>query len=107
MCFKVLSRLFPFKRGLVHAYWAPNAWAVYAGIDKILTILFKYTGKLKNIKTGSMTGGLVQEEVFTILPTPTPLVTFIITFVSMLVNNLSTIFILYLIIYMILLLIFV
>ncbi|XP_014207617.1 probable dolichyl pyrophosphate Glc1Man9GlcNAc2 alpha-1,3-glucosyltransferase [Copidosoma floridanum] len=80
---QVLSRLFPFKRGLVHSYWAANAWALYAGVDKILSVIWKKAGWLDNIKVASMTGGLVQEESFTVLPTPTPLVTFLITFVMM------------------------
>ncbi|KAM9333447.1 dolichyl pyrophosphate Glc1Man9GlcNAc2 alpha-1,3-glucosyltransferase [Pholidichthys leucotaenia] len=83
---QVLSRLFPFKRGLCHAYWAPNIWALYNLLDKALTAVGVRLQLLQeaNLPQASMTGGLVQEFQHAVLPSVSPSVTLVCTVISIL-----------------------
>lgn len=93
---QLLARLFPFARGLTHAYWAPNIWAAYSFIDRVLIKLYYIPvfgsvietfapnlteGYLssKLLDSTSMTRGLVGEVEFLILPNIEPWVTFALT----------------------------
>ena len=79
----IKDRLFPFRRGLSHAYWAPNVWAIYNTVDLALAAVLKRMGGLKG-GGPALTGGLVAEISHQVLPSITPLVTFVLTAASML-----------------------
>ncbi|KAF2074611.1 hypothetical protein CYY_004081 [Polysphondylium violaceum] len=79
---QLLSRLFPFGRGLSHAYWAPNFWSLYNFADRLA--LFLGLVSKDNIKyTGNLTSGLVgsESQSHVILPQITPPITLLITIV--------------------------
>ncbi|KAF4036356.1 ALG6/ALG8 glycosyltransferase family protein [Phytophthora infestans] len=77
---QIVSRLFPVQRGLCHAYWAPNFWALYAFLDKVLVTL-GFPASTEGIAL--MSGGLVQEASFAVLPTVSPLACAVLTFAMM------------------------
>ncbi|KAJ7499028.1 glycosyltransferase family 57 protein [Mycena latifolia] len=81
---QVLIRLFPFTRGLNHAYWAPNAWALVTAADRVLLRYVNRTGVDVAINisgVASTSRGLVGDTVFAVLPNIKPSHTFIITLV--------------------------
>jgi len=68
----MLGRLFPFGRGLLHAYWAPNFWALYAGADKLFVLLVQKLYRMPHMREGNLARGLVGVQDFAILPNITP-----------------------------------
>ncbi|EAR96049.2 dolichyl pyrophosphate Glc1Man9GlcNAc2 alpha-1,3-glucosyltransferase-like protein, putative (macronuclear) [Tetrahymena thermophila SB210] len=72
---QILSRMFPFQRGLVHAYWAPNFWALYCFADKVLSTLARKLLKIPISSKSTLTSGVVQVTQFDILPEIKPIYT--------------------------------
>ena len=66
---QLISRLFPFSRGLCHAYWAPNIWALYSFLDRVLIKVAPRLGlRVNQDATQSVTRGLVGDTSFAVLP---------------------------------------
>ncbi|KAK0621335.1 dolichyl glycosyltransferase [Bombardia bombarda] len=77
---QILSRLFPFSRGLCHAYWAPNVWAIYSFLDRVLIVLAPRAGlAVRADALQSVTRGLVGDTAFAVLPDIAPRVCFALT----------------------------
>ncbi|VDM61799.1 unnamed protein product [Angiostrongylus costaricensis] len=69
---QILSRLFPISRGLTHAYWAPNFWAIYNVIDLFLyRVLSIWWPDLFSAPT--YCSGIVQVYNHSVLPSITSL----------------------------------
>lgn len=83
---QLAGRLFPFKRGLTHSYWAANFWALYSFADRIMIVLVSKTplGQYFNLSLdtaalSATTRGLVGDTAFGVLPTITAQHTLLIT----------------------------
>jgi alpha-1,3-glucosyltransferase len=88
---QIISRLFPFGRGLVHAYWAPNFWAIYCITDKVLSKLLhaipsskSYLSLQNDTKESgySSTSGLVGNFRFDVLPSVEPAICLLLMLVA-------------------------
>eukprot|EP00434_Breviolum_minutum_P022783 symbB.v1.2.020099.t1/scaffold1638.1/size107986/4 len=72
---QLLRRLFPFGRGLTHAYWAPNAWAFYNTLDRVLAKVLRVSG-------GGSTAGFAEVYESAVLWTVPPKATFVLTLLA-------------------------
>ncbi|KAJ2743718.1 glycosyl transferase [Coemansia sp. BCRC 34301] len=83
---QLAARLFPFKRGLCHAYWAPNFWALYAFADRLLIFASRRVPALAaaiNMSgLASSTRGRVGDTSFAVLPDIPPIATFVATLLA-------------------------
>lgn len=80
---QVIHRMFPFGRGLCHAYWAPNFWVFYIILDKILAFALRKLGFTVQTPSASFTGGLVGDSSpFSFLPRITPVATFVMVLLA-------------------------
>ncbi|EIN10737.1 glycosyltransferase family 57 protein [Punctularia strigosozonata HHB-11173 SS5] len=79
---QLLSRLFPFTRGLNHAYWAPNFWSLVTATDRVLLKVAQRLGSnaiVNETGVASTSRGLVGDTVFAVIPNVKPVHTFAIT----------------------------
>lgn len=59
------------RRGLVHAYWAPNVWALYLFLDRVLLAGLKAAGFVGSSEAeGSTTGESRNDKQVSCLTTP-------------------------------------
>lgn len=68
----LLKQLFPFKRGLCHAYWAPNIWALYNLVDRLIFQALHRIGVLMHHPHQSLTRGMIADTTHMVLPNITP-----------------------------------
>uniref|UniRef100_A0A7S1AES7 Alpha-1,3-glucosyltransferase n=1 Tax=Noctiluca scintillans TaxID=2966 RepID=A0A7S1AES7_NOCSC len=67
---QTVSRLFPFGRGLTHAYWAPNVWALYNTADRGLA-KFGFGAQNGHSSTGGFAEVYESSVLWTIPPKAT------------------------------------
>jgi len=78
----VAGRLFPFGRGLSHAYWAPNAWALYNAADKVAAKALRVPSPVAHLARGMTGHGGTGAATHVALPAVSPRVTFFLTFAA-------------------------
>eukprot|EP00299_Pterocystis_sp_00344_P019221 c9558_g1_i1.p1 GENE.c9558_g1_i1~~c9558_g1_i1.p1 ORF type:complete len:301 (-),score=81.34 c9558_g1_i1:28-930(-) len=79
----VIERLFPFGRGLCHAYWAPNFWAIYNVLDIVAAFIAKKWFGIEGSNGHSMTRGLVGVSSHSMLPTVTPTISALLVLLTL------------------------
>ncbi|EGT34974.1 hypothetical protein CAEBREN_21094 [Caenorhabditis brenneri] len=77
----IATRLFPVSRGLTHAFWAPNFWALYNFTDLVLYRILSLL-RIGKFEAPSYTSGLVQEYAHSVLPNVTPVGTLCLVVIS-------------------------
>jgi len=86
---QIISRLFPFQRGLTHDFWAGNVWAIYLLLEKVSGTILKTR---KNVFGRNFVLDALMHIFENLVPMPFPMITPLTTAILLFIGLMPALF---------------